>query len=231
MILVYEKDPKVASAIASALSADGHEVRQVGSFYDVREDALRLRPVAVLFRVDQNSRGTFGGLLNALDPDIPVVAMGERRYLYGAFAGLRMFGGLAALQGKTVPERFWFIGAPVTPEAARDAVIRAIREASAPVAGAARRRRRFIARTWGALSVGAMVALVAGAVLFMLGHPLLLLTGMVAFLALIGVDHARTVVAALRIGLPPPWWWYAHPLIALFLAASMVLSLVGIRVR
>ena len=232
MILLYEKDPELAAGIARAFAARGQEVRRVEAFHDVRRRVLELRPAGVLFALDQNSGSAFAEL-RVLDPEVPVVAMGTRRFLYGAFDALQsaslMVGGLRH-GSRVVPERFWYLVAPFTAEAACDAVERAIREAAAPVPRAVARRRRLVALAWSALLVVSAVATVVGflgALFVQRPHKQyflqLLYAGPLLFLGLFTWNRVQAIVAALRIRLRPSWWSFAWlGLLALWALASLV---------
>lgn len=219
MVLLYEKDAGLAAAVARGLAERGHEVRRCESFLTVRDLAPQLRPAAVLFAVDQNSLGTFGALRRALDPDVPVVATGKRRHLYVAFAGLHAnaaLGGFSAAASRLVPERFWFVEAPVAPQAACDAVERAIREAAVPRQGA-RRWRRFLG--FALLGLGLGGALVAAAGVFLhWGERAWRVGAALAWGSMAGA-YALPALAASRIGLRPPGWVLA--LASLFLLVAL----------
>lgn len=128
------------------------------------------------------------------------------------------------MRGKAAPERFWFVEVPFEPDVARHAVERAIREASGSLGAVARRRRRLVMRIWFALLVSATIAMVAGMVLFFLGHPGVLFAGMALFMTLISLDRARTIVAALRAGLRPTRWSYAALVLDVLVVAGLVWS-------
>lgn len=232
MILLYEKDPELAAGIARAFAARGQEVRRVEAFYDVRQRALDPRPAAVLFALDQNSLGAFGELRSALDPDVPVVAMGQRRFLYRAFVRLHSLAWMTGslLEGRLVPERFWYVRAPVAAEAACDQVERAIREAATPVSRAITWRRRLVARAWLALLAAWVVTMIATfAETLLVRRPYdqvfafrLFSMATLLILAFVLWERARVLLAALRVRLRPSWWSFTWlGLLALWVLGSL----------